>query len=399
MTMKLLLDQLRVFPSVHIRHAGLVVLLAAGALLGAGLLPQFSVGGVSIATFFFLLSLCLYPLLSADPRELRIPRSWLAVPIFLAAIGRIQSPASLEIAARVFVGCLVGLAIIAGADDQSRLRRFLQTVALGSVAFLLVLDYHSIWVFRVPFLTADIEIPTRAGRNSVGFLLSIAMPAVFAFRGAVLRVLLLGFFLANAVYLQSRGVLLAFASAACAAVAVRLLLSLKQPLLPLGRQVSLTAVLVPVAVAGFGYFARGRIAEFLKAFVFVAHTSDDLRLRLSSLALEAFRRHPLAGIGVGRFQYYSPEGLLTHNDYLAVLAECGVLGFLPFVVIVGAALFRGLRLLATTARPGSESTASPMLAQGMISVSLATYLFVINGYSALVFWVAMGVVHAGRDRG
>ena len=72
-------------------------------------------------------------------------------------------------------------------------------------------------------------------------------------------------------------------------------------------------------------------------------------------SLRVFEAHPLSGVGMGAFEtafplYSDSDGALlvsqSHNDYLQILADCGILGgvlAIWFVVAVGSAIFRGLR--------------------------------------------------------
>lgn len=382
------------FPAIQLESLKHLCLLAGAAVLGLGLLPQFTALGISIATFLLLLTLAVYPASAGGSVRLAFPRTWLLLPILLISILRIQTAESLEIAARVVIGCLVAMAIIADIDSEPKLRRFLKAIVIGAILLLAILDYYSLVVFRSPFLTADIEIPTRAGRNSVGFFLSIAMPATFVFPSIFARIAILAFFVANAVYLQSRGALLAFATAGSLALAVKIVGSLARPFSPLARRVSLPILVWPAVAITSTLIFRQQLSSFLRSFVFVAHTSDDLRLRLADLAADAFRAHAFLGIGAGKFQYYSPEGLLTHNDYLAVLAECGILGFVPFLLMMAGVALLPLRLLHASMWGGQSAASSHLLIQAMVGTALATYLFVINGYTALAFWVGMGIVHA-----
>jgi O-antigen ligase len=82
--------------------------------------------------------------------------------------------------------------------------------------------------------------------------------------------------------------------------------------------------------------------------------SREARLRLLTQGLEAFAMNPLTGIGAGQFQNYNEPGVtverwrVTHNVWLQVAAELGVLGFAIFTFLViraYSACFTSLRLL------------------------------------------------------
>jgi O-antigen ligase len=67
--------------------------------------------------------------------------------------------------------------------------------------------------------------------------------------------------------------------------------------------------------------------------------SREQRRELMVLAWNTFLEHPFTGIGAGQFRNYAPEGALpmwrvTHNAFLQVAAELGILGLLAFGFLV-----------------------------------------------------------------
>ncbi len=50
--------------------------------------------------------------------------------------------------------------------------------------------------------------------------------------------------------------------------------------------------------------------------------------------LAMFKAHPLFGVGYGDFTSYSSEHMVAHNTYIHVLAELGLVGYLPFFLII-----------------------------------------------------------------
>lgn len=370
------------------------ILVVGAGTLGLGLLPWFSPAGISIAAYLLLVGAVSYAF--AAPPEIRtqaIPLPMFLAPLFMIACLWVQTGDAMETALRVLVGWLVAFSIILELSEPHRMLRFLRAIVLGGVVLLVVLEYYSIFVFHSPFLSADISHPTRSGRNSIGFFLAVAIPSVLAFRSTTLRALILLYFVFSAVYLQSRGVLVAVSAATVVTLTIRGGVTMAHGwtgiLARRFRPVAFLAILSLVALAASQYQL---LLSLLDQYVFVQHTSDDLRVRLAELAMATFRSHMLVGIGVGQFQYISPEGYLTHNDYLSVLAELGLLGFLPFFGLIAGTVWRAVRLLlhwlAQTDGPGARAS----LARGMIGLSVASYLFVINAYTALMFWVAIGVV-------
>lgn len=100
--------------------------------------------------------------------------------------------------------------------------------------------------------------------------------------------------------------------------------------------------------------------------LFARFTSNDTtlsgRTNLYELALMLFRGHTTRGIGWGRYRAYT-TGILgksgisyeTHNVYLQVLTETGVIGFAVFLIAVASTLIYGIRKFKKTSVQETES--------------------------------------------
>lgn len=85
---------------------------------------------------------------------------------------------------------------------------------------------------------------------------------------------------------------------------------------------------------------------------------NDGRLKHWGVALEMFKDKPLAGVGNGNYvtlhseyvdkfpQYYVPMEVdyPTHNSYLKVLSELGILGFIPFMLLHITIFIRSIKI-------------------------------------------------------
>jgi O-antigen ligase len=90
--------------------------------------------------------------------------------------------------------------------------------------------------------------------------------------------------------------------------------------------------------------------------------SFQQRLATSEAGIKMFLNHPLSGVGFGcsviAWPLYAPAGLytrgalVTHNTFLQVLSETGILGFVPFVLLIGSSLYRTRKLAL---RPATAS--------------------------------------------
>ena len=121
------------------------------------------------------------------------------------------------------------------------------------------------------------------------------------------------------------------------------------------------------------------------------------RESLWSVAGEIVRDHPLTGVGAGNFVVVEPEYVfrtidlprvdviakseLTHNSYLQVLAELGIIGLGAFLTVIARSLQLALRAAHTFARNGDDEM--DMLSRGFLVGTvgmLVAYFFATNQY-------------------
>lgn len=104
-------------------------------------------------------------------------------------------------------------------------------------------------------------------------------------------------------------------------------------------------VLIIIAVFTiFGYLYFSSNTEeftdniFLRRFAYSyldASSGGDItsgRTYLYMQALDAYKEHPMFGVGVGRFKAYTGATTDVHNTYLQVLCEQGIVGFVIFII-------------------------------------------------------------------
>lgn len=86
-----------------------------------------------------------------------------------------------------------------------------------------------------------------------------------------------------------------------------------------------------------------RIESLLKVTSDINSTDDSTlgRIRLIKKSIEIFKLHPLIGVGIGNFSLYNVgtggvNGYYAHNNYLELLADLGIIGFLlyylPYII-------------------------------------------------------------------
>ena len=130
-------------------------------------------------------------------------------------------------------------------------------------------------------------------------------------------------------------------------------------------------------------------------------TSTDVRVLLLRSAWHGFATQPFVGIGYGNFQPHSlrePEiqwstagvGYATHNTYLEVLVEGGLLAFIPFLLHF-LSYIRGLKATWLAVAIRRDALVAAVLAGLLIVVISAAVANLLLQY---VFWSVCGVALA-----
>ena len=173
-----------------------------------------------------------------------------------------------------------------------------------------------------------------------------------------------------------------------------------------------------VVVATTAVFVLGAILIF---FNFVA--TPDQRARVTSFGNTSGRSdiwtvgwrmvqaHPVTGIGVGQFQQSSVHYLIApgaiqrsdlivdkpkvaHNIYLQVLAELGIVGLIPFVIILGFSLSCAMRAAHAFERRGDGGM--ELLSRGVFLglVGILTADFFASEQFSKQLWLLLGLAPA-----
>lgn len=72
----------------------------------------------------------------------------------------------------------------------------------------------------------------------------------------------------------------------------------------------------------------------------LSEKSIEVRFQSSVLVIEEFLKNPLLGIGYAGLDEIRYEGYITHNHYLHTLVSYGVIGTIPFIMVLAIVLFR-----------------------------------------------------------
>jgi O-antigen ligase len=146
----------------------------------------------------------------------------------------------------------------------------------------------------------------------------------------------------------------------------------------------------------FTFFASSQAVARITDFHAAGGTG---RQDVWTLATRMIRDHPVRGVGIGNFPVVEPTYALqnvdvsqsyfvvgqipkaTHNTYLQILAELGVVGFVAFALIILAALGLGVRAVRSAAQEGDSEL--ELLARGLVIGAigmLAAFFFISAQY-------------------
>ena len=140
--------------------------------------------------------------------------------------------------------------------------------------------------------------------------------------------------------------------------------------------------------------------------------SREARKQLLREAAAAFQNNPLFGLGAGQFVNYNPDGRQeawreTHNSFLQVAAELGLIGLLVFLMILssGFAAMRQTRVILHASSSGSRARAptpwngtAPQLYSAALLASFSGWLLAAVFGSVAYYWtlyivLALAVSH------
>ena len=126
------------------------------------------------------------------------------------------------------------------------------------------------------------------------------------------------------------------------------------------RSIWLRAGMVLALVAG-AYVAQNHWTRSEDFSQLGNDLSFQQRIATSQVGLSMFADHPLSGVGLGcsviAWPLYAPRGLyttgalVTHNTIVQVLGETGVLGAIPFLVMIGLGLYHARQIALYSSRP------------------------------------------------
>jgi len=128
--------------------------------------------------------------------------------------------------------------------------------------------------------------------------------------------------------------------------------------------------------------------------------SREARLRLLTQGVEVFTENPLTGVGAGQFQNYNEPGVtierwrVTHNVWLQVAAELGIMGLVVFAYLViraYRACFATLRILGGSRSSRARAPASTLSDEDrrIIDLNAKSMLAALVGWTVCSIFAAV----------
>ena len=172
------------------------------------------------------------------------------------------------------------------------------------------------------------------------------------------------------------------------------------------KVVKITAVIIVMAAVGLVFLgASGFLERYMTFFERLignmggAETKVDLtseRGVLWALAFSLFQEHPILGIGWGHFHEHLPESLNhldnVHNNYLQLLCETGIVGFLLVVIPLILVLKETVRSIRANRR---RTNREPMLmALNITSFGMQIAFLVLSFLDPCIYKMLFWAIYA-----
>lgn len=376
-----------------------------GWLLFSALLPfwllgeEFRIGvGTTFHVDFSMIILLLlgvailfYFLLTARFGTNNIPNFWLiyaffanhVFSLFYGGVTGVGSKIMATVGFGVFMYGLMALSI----KDLKLLGRMIKLIFIFGSILLIFLVCVYIFVFQSPFLGNDIFRYTEEGKSKLAIFLALFTPLMISytvfhrnwvsFSGTFI-------FLGSLIYTVCRGAYISVLGAI-----IFLLIMSKHRRLYL--EVLIVAVIIITTFIGvFLPEVGSQVMEETLQMGREGQLESDRGVWIVE-GLRSFLAHPILGIGLGNFarlEFPVPPytECLSHNDYVQILVEQGLIGLLIFISLSGSALtglIKILRINVDNARWLQEGIAASL-------ISALLFFLTLNFYCVLPVWFVLG---------
>lgn len=260
--------------------------------------------------------------------------------------------------------------------------------------YFLYLMYYYLIKFNLSYIGPITKYATRSGKNSLSFMTAFVVPftlvwilqkpySIKSIRTLVTLITLIG-----AILIQSRGlyILLIYY---CINIIIRNKINMKG----IGKFFIITILLLLIIsqfaptylISDLQYRAKSILFVFDDNYRNSNDTSSSIshRSSLMNKGFNMFKENPFIGAGLGSFVFYEDDAFISHNDYVLVLSEQGIIGFLIFVLLI----YKFLKVSYEGYKHDKDNLNVFLAMSG-----LSFYLLLINAYDNIFLWTTMSMI-------
>lgn len=267
----------------------------------------------------------------------------------------------------------------------------------GATIMLIYLAYIYLIKFDVNYIGIITEFPTRGSKNSLAFVVAIVSAFLVSdflttlrIRGRhLLKSLLLAINIILGFAIQSRALFLVIGFYLMFSI-INVIGKRKMVKSTIGFFFVLIVLVIflPENLKSSVYERFMTLSFLFENEAIVENYSVSTRTDLLVKGLNIFKENPIFGAGLGSFMEYG--GVITHishNDYLLVLSEQGILGLISFLILILSNIFQAYRNMKF-----ENNFTNTGLFLSICGVSI--YFLFINAYDNVLFWTILAFINA-----
>lgn len=271
-------------------------------------------------------------------------------------------------------------------DQIEKVVKWLLIILSAVIIFLL---YKFLLVFNATYISLDTKLGSKFGKNSLAFFLVIFFPYAVFFALNKKKVI---FYIITTILFT--GILLTFSRTAWF---ITILILLGAFIVSRKKiKLALMAVILVIPLLAFnGEEFQQRLQSFSLLYTngnFEGEVhSIDIRKELADISFESIGNNLFTGIGYGNFSSLTKnisvvDVGVSHNDYLQLFVEGGILLFIIFVIWLALIYIKAIKYLKV------RNNYQWLFQATFLSMNaLIIYMFFINVFHSLYFWVIMGL--------
>lgn len=282
----------------------------------------------------------------------------------------------------------LNLNVITKENNINVIKKIINIIIITGTIISLILIYKYIFIYKVEYIGINLVYETEAGKNQLAFFLATILPfsilSIEKYNNKILGIILKissMILIVAAILTDSRGVIV---SLLVASVFTYLITKKTKK----NRSHILKIIIIIICI----FIAILYILPLFKSGIHAGNMgSDQIRANLIRASINTFVENLGIGIGLGNF-YKIPSNLgikvgVSHNEYLQIMVELGLIGIITFIVI----LYNFLKNLIRIKLKVNKEDQNLYKALVCSNISIMVYLLFINSYNILLVWFIFGL--------